>query len=594
MAASLPLHRLAPGQVDHFKPREGYAMRMRRKSMLAVLTLLLSVSAFMCACSGSGQGTNSSSPPSANNETPADPAPGGKTEAPKEQVFRFNLHSNPPTLDPGLAQDTVAHAVLNGLFEGLTRSSEGGEAVPGTAEKWEISPDGTKYTFHLRKDAKWSNGDPVTAEDFEFSWKRVLDPKTEPAPPYAYQLYYIKGAEAYNTGQNADPNSVAIKAVDANTLEVELEHSTPYFLSLLSFQTYFPVHSSVKDNPKWASEASTIISNGPFKISEWKQQSSLEMVKNEHYYGKDEIKFTKVQMSMVADSGSELNMYETDQIDYAGMPTGRVPNEQIPILKETKPDELEIKGIASSYYYLFNNMQEPFNNVNIRKALSMAIDRQLIADKVTLGGQLPAFGIVPPGIAGEKAEYRSEHKDDYFKEDIEEAKALLQKGLSELGLSAMPEITLAYNTDESHKKVAEAVADMWSKNLGIKVKIENQEWGVFLKNRTALNYQMARAGWSTDYNDPMSFIDLYMTGSGNNDIGYSNPEFDKLVRDAKQSLDNKERMELMAKAERLLIEQDQAILPLYYYTNVGLKKPNLKNVFIDYQGMINYSRGYFE
>lgn len=207
MAASLPLHRLAPGQVDHFKPREGYAMRMRRKSMLAVLTLLLSVSAFMCACSGSGQGTNSSSPPSANNETPADPAPGGKTEAPKEQVFRFNLHSNPPTLDPGLAQDTVAHAVLNGLFEGLTRSSEGGEAVPGTAEKWEISPDGTKYTFHLRKDAKWSNGDPVTAEDFEFSWKRVLDPKTEPAPPYAYQLYYIKGAEAYNTGQNADPNS---------------------------------------------------------------------------------------------------------------------------------------------------------------------------------------------------------------------------------------------------------------------------------------------------------------------------------------------------------------------------------------------------
>ncbi len=570
-------------------------MRMRRKSMLAVLTLLLAVSAFMSACGGSGQGTDSSSPPATNNEKSAEPAPGGgKTEAPKEQVFRFNLHSNPPTLDPGLSQDTVAHAVLNGLFEGLTRSSENGEAVPGTAEKWEISPDGTKYTFHLRKDAKWSNGDPVTAEDFEFSWKRVLDPKTEPAPPYAYQLYYIKGAEAYNTGQSTDPSSVAIKAVDANTLEVELEHSTPYFLSLLSFQTYLPVHSSVKDNPKWASEASTIVSNGPFKISEWKQQSSLEMVKNEHYYDKDDIKFTKVQMSMVADSGSELNMYETDQIDYAGMPTGRVPNEQIPILKETKPDELEIKGVASTYYYLFNNQQEPFNNVNIRKALSMAIDRQLIVDKVTLGGQLPAFGIVPPGITGLKGEFRNEHKDDFFTENIEEAKALLQKGLGELGLSAMPEFTLAYNNDENHKKVAEAVADMWSKNLGVKVKIENQEWGVFLKNRTALNYQMARSGWSSDYNDPMSFIDLYTTGSGNNDIGYSNPEFDKLVREAKQSLDNKERMELMAKAERMMIEQDQAILPLYYYTGVGLKKPYLKNVFIDYQGMINYSRGYFE
>ncbi|WGU95205.1 peptide ABC transporter substrate-binding protein [Paenibacillus dendritiformis] len=567
---------------------------MRRKSMLAVLTLLLAVSAFLSACGSSGQDTNSSSPPT-NNEKPAEPTPGGdKTEAPKEQVFRFNLHSNPPTLDPGLSQDTVAHAVLNGLFEGLTRSNENGEAIPGTAEKWEISPDGLKYTFHLRKDAKWSNGDPVTAQDFEFSWKRVLDPKTEPAPPYAYQLYYIKGAEAYNTGQSTDPSSVAIKAVDANTLEVELEHSTPYFLSLLSFQTYFPVHSSVKDNPKWASEASTIISNGPFKITEWKQQSSLEMVKNEHYYDKDEIKFTKVQMSMVADSGSELNMYETGQIDYAGMPTGRVPNEQIPILKETKPDELNIKGIATTYYYLFNNQQEPFNNVNIRKALSRAIDRQLIVDKVTLGGELPAFGIVPPGITGLKDGFRNEHKDDYFTENIEEAKALLQKGLGELGLSAMPEFTLAYNTDENHKKVAEAVADMWSKNLGVKVKIENQEWGVFLKNRTALNYQMARAGWTTDYNDPMSFIDLYMTGSGNNDIGYSNPEFDKLVREAKRALDNKERMELMAQAERMLIEQDQAIIPLYYYTSVGLKKPYLKNVFIDYQGMINYSRGYFE
>ncbi|KHF37439.1 Oligopeptide-binding protein OppA precursor [Paenibacillus sp. P1XP2] len=213
---------------------------------------------------------------------------------------------------------------------------------------------------------------------------------------------------------------------------------------------------------------------------------------------------------------------------------------------------------------------------------------------MTLGGQLPAFGIVPPGIAGENGEYRTEHKDDYFKENVEEAKALLQKGLSELGLSAMPEFTLAYNTDESHKKVAEAVADMWNKNLGIKAKIENQEWGVFLKNRTALNYQMARAGWITDYNDPMSFIDLYMTGSGNNDIGYSNPEYDKLVREAKQSLDNKERMELMVKAERILIEQDQAILPIYYYTNVALKKPNLKNVYVDYQGNIVYNRGYFE
>ncbi|MDR0266750.1 peptide ABC transporter substrate-binding protein [Paenibacillus sp.] len=565
---------------------------MKRKSMLALL-IIFAASALMGACGSKGQ-DNASSPPKASNEKAAEPTPGNKNDPPKEQVFRFNLHSNPPTLDPGVVQDNVGMAVLNGLYEGLTRSDENGKVLSGTAENWDVSPDGLKYIFHLHKDAKWSNGDPVTAADFEFEWKRVLNPKTEPAPPYAYQMYYIKGAEAYNTGKNTDPNSVAVKAVDANTLEVNLEHSTPYFLSLLSLPTYFPVHSSVKENPKWASNASTIISNGPFKINDWKPQSLLELVKNENYYAKDDIKFTKVQMTMVNDSGSELNMYETNQLDYAGLPTGRIPNEQIPILKQSKPDELEIKGIASTYYYLFNNKQKPFDNVNIRKALTMAIDRQLIVDKVTLGGQLPAFGIVSPGIAGVNGEFRSEHKDDYLKENVEEAKALLQKGLSEEGLSAMPEFTLIYNTDESHKKVAEAVADMWSRNLGIKMKIENQEWGVFLKNRTSLNYQVARSGWSTDYNDPMSFIDLYMTGSGNNDIGYSNPEYDKLVHEAKQSLDNKARMELMAKAERILIEQDQAILPLYYYTNVALKKPNLKNVYVDYQGNIFFSRGYYE
>jgi len=568
-------------------------MLQKRKAILALL-IIMAVSTIMSACGSNGKGTSSSAPPKTNNEKPADQSSGSKTETPKEQVFRFNLHSNPPTLDPGVVQDNVGFAVLTGLYEGLARSDENGKAIPGTAEKWDISSDGLKYTFHLRKDAKWSNGDPVTAADFEFAWKRVLDPKTEPVPPYAYQMYYIKGAEAFNTGENTDPNSVAVKAVDANTLEVELEHSTPYFLGLLSFSTYFPVHSSVKDNPKWASDASTIISNGPFKMGEWKQQSSLEIVKNENYYAKDEIKFTKVQMSMVDDAGSELSMYETDQLDFAGMPTGRIPNEQIPIMKQTKPDELDIKGIASTYYYLFNNKQKPFNNVNVRKALAMAIDRQLIVDKVTLGGQLPAYGIVAPGIAGENGEFRSEHKDDFFKENVEEAKTLLQKGLSEEGLSAMPEFTLIYNTDENHKKVAEAIVDMWNKNLGIKAKIENQEFGVFLKNRTALNYQMSRAGWQTDYNDPMSFLDLYMTGSGNNDIGYSNPEYDKLVNEAKQSLDNKQRMELMSKAERILIEQDQAIIPLYYYTNVALKKPNLKDVFIDYQGNIIFNRGYFE
>ncbi|MEW9106865.1 peptide ABC transporter substrate-binding protein, partial [Paenibacillus sp.] len=402
----------------------------------------------------------------------------------------------------------------------------------------------------------------------------------------------IKGAEEYNKKKSTDPNSVAVKALDEYTLEVELATPTAYFLSLLSFQSYFPVHTDDR-NSKWASEANTIISNGPFKISDWKHQNSLELVKNENYYAKDEIKFTKVQMTMVEDPATEVSMYETGALEIAGQPTGEIPVDQIAMLKESKPDELHIKGYASTYYYLFNNKQKPFDNVNIRKALAMAIDRKQIVEKVTLGGQTPAFGIVAKGIAGLNDEYRNETDDSvYFKEDAAEAKILLEKGLKESGLTEMPEFTLAHNTNEMHKKVAIAIANMWKNTLGIKVKVENQEWGVFLKNRTALNYQVARAGWTTDYNDPMSFIDLYMTGSGNNDIGYSNPEFDKLVKDAKASTDPKARMELMKQAEKKLIAEDMAIMPIFYYTSVQLQKPYVKNVFIDYQGQMNFTRGH--
>ncbi|WP_028544058.1 peptide ABC transporter substrate-binding protein [Paenibacillus taiwanensis] len=567
---------------------------MKKKSMLLVLTLLLAVSAFVSACGGSSTPAKEE----AKNEQKSNE---NKNEPAKEQVFRFNSISEPPSLDPGQAQDSTSFALLGAVFEGLTRSDENGKPLEGTAEKWEISPDGTKYTFHLRKDAKWSNGDPVTANDFEFAWKRVLDPDFQPAPPYAYQLYYIKNAEGYNKHKDAaytktkitDPNEVGVKALDANTLEVQLESPTAYFLSLLSFQTFFPVHQSVKSNPKWASDANSIISNGPFKVSKWVKQSSLELAKNDNYYAKDEVKFTKVQVSIVSEGSSELNMYETNVLDYSGMPTGEIPTEQIPVLQQTKKDELHIKGVASSYYYLFNNKQKPFSNKKIRRALSMAINRQLLIDKVTLSGELPAFGIVSPGIAGLNGEYRSEVKDNYFQENVEEAKKILQEGLQEEGLTTL-EFDLAYNTNDKHKKIAQAIADMWSKNLNVKVKIQNQEWAVFLKNRTNLNYQVARAGWSTDYNDPMSFLDLYMTGGGNNDIGFSNPKYDELLKKAKTSMDAKERMDLMAQAEKILIEDEQAILPIYYYTSVGLTKPNVKGVFIDYQGMIHFDRGYLE
>jgi ABC-type oligopeptide transport system, periplasmic component len=519
---------------------------------------------------------------------------GESTGTATSKVFRMNISTEPPTLDPAQSQDQVSFTVLNGLYEGLTRKDENGQNVPGIAEKWDISEDGKTYTFHLRKDAKWSNGDPVTAGDFEFAWKRALDPELKPEPAaYAYQLYYIVNAESYNTGGGATADQVGVKATDDHTLVVNLNSPTPYFLSLMSFQTFFPVHKSVKDNEAWAASASTIISNGPFKMGDWQKNTSIKIVPNENYYAKDEVKLAGVEFYEVADSATELSMYQTDQLDWAGKPTGEIPADQLESLKSSKADEFNQKGIASMYYYLFNTKEKPFNNEKIRKAFSMAISRKDITEKVTRAGELPAYGVVPPGIAGEKEEYRKEVPDTYFEENYEEAKKLLAEGMAEEGVTKLPAIKLTFNTSDNHKKIAEAVAEMWRKNLGVEVSIENQEWGVFLENRNKLNYQVARAGWGADYNDPMTYIDLFTSKSGNNNTGFASKEYDELVAKAYASSDAKERMSLMSQAEKLLIDT-RAIMPIYYYSDVFLEKKGFKGIFIDYKGDIDYTRGYYE
>ncbi|ANE47354.1 peptide-binding protein [Paenibacillus swuensis] len=547
---------------------------MKRKSLVLTLAFVLGMGTVLAGC-----GSN-------NN--------GGSSED-AAQVFRMNLRSEPPTLDLGQAQDNTSFTVLNAIYEGLTTKNEKAEVQPGVAKDWKISDDGLTYTMNIDENAKWSNGDAVKASDFEFAWKRILDPNLQPASPYAYQLYYLKNGEEYNTkkaGVTAD--QVGVKAQDDKTLVITLKAPTPYFLGLLSFFTYFPQHeASVSANPAFAAEAATIIGNGPFTLAEWKHNDSITLKKSDTYNRKDEIKLSEVKMAMVDDASTELSMYDTDELDYTGAPTGEIPSDQIPTLKETKKDELRIKGVATSYYYVFNTTAEPFDNVNIRKAFAMSINRQMITDKVTLGGQLPAFAFVPPGIKGEKDEFRKEQEGSLFKEDNAEAKTLLEKGMQEKGYTKLPEITLIHNTGAGHKKIAEAIANMWKTNLGVDVKIEAQEWGVFLKNRTNLNYQVARAGWGADYNDPMTFIDMFTAGSGNNDTGWKNAEFDKLVNEAKASSDEKVRMTAMAKAEKMITD-DMIIMPIYYYTSVGMLKPNFKNITIDYKGDINFSRGYIE
>ncbi|GIO65554.1 peptide ABC transporter substrate-binding protein [Paenibacillus sp. JTLBN-2024] len=551
---------------------------MRRKTLLTLLTMLLVVGTVLAGCGSKNAGGGSKE----------------NASAAKDQILHMNLSAEPPTFDPAQAQDSQAHTVLNMMYEGLVRLDENSKPVPGVAEKWDISSDGLKYVFHLRKDAKWSNGDPVTAKDFVFAWQRVLDPNTTPAPPYAYQLYYIKGAEEYNNKKMTDFSQVGVKATDDHTLEVTLKNPTPYFLGLTSFYTFYPVHQSVKDNPKWAADPKTMISNGPFTLTTWTTGQKIEVSKNANYWDNKDIKLNKITMSLSNSGATELSSYRSGQLDYAGMPNGEIPTDQMPAVKKQLQNELNLKPIGSVYYYQFNVTAKPFDNAKIRKAFAMAISRQEIVDKVTQSEEKPAFGFVPPGIAGEKEEFRTEHKDDYFTENMDEAKKLLQEGMKEEGYTTLPPVTLIYNSSEKHKKIALAVADMWKKNLGVTVQTENQEWGVFLKNRRSLNYQIARAGWSPDYNDPMTFFDLWTSKSGNNDIGFKNKEYDALVSDALASSDNAKRMDDFVKAEKLLIQDQQVLLPIYYYTNVALIKPNLKGVIIDYAGGVDFTRAYFE
>ena len=552
----------------------------KHKSLLLLMTLILAIGSVLAGCGSD----NKNDDQSANGDN-------GK---PKEQIFRMNLASEPPTLDPGQSQDNTSNTVISAVFEGLVTKGDDGESKPGVAEKWDISEDGLKYVFTLRKDAKWNNGDAVTAKDFEYAWKRVLDPGFTPAPPYAYQLYYIKNAEAYNLGKIKDANEVGVKATDDYTLEVTLENPTPYFLSLMSFQTYFPIHSSAKDNDKWSTKPETLIGNGPFKLSKMTKGQKIELVKNDQYWDEKSIKLEKVEMSIVNSSATELASYRNDELDYAGQPTGNIPTDQLNAVKKELPEELNIKGISSTYFYVFNTTQKPFDNVNIRKAFSMSIDRKAIAEKITMAGELPAFGFVPPGIKGVKEEYRTEVPDTYFQENLDEAKKLLEQGMKEEGYTTLPEVTLIHNSDDRHKKIALAVSDMWKKNLGVSVKVQNQEWGVFLKNRTNLDYQIARSGWSADYNDPMTYIDMWTSNGGNNDSGFKNAEYDKLVKEAYSSSDNAKRMEMMAQAEKILVQDNQVVMPLFYYSNVSLIKPWVKGLTLDYKGDLDFTHAYIE
>lgn len=504
----------------------------------------------------------------------------GGNAASGEQVLKLNNTEEPGSLHPQKAQGTHDSWIIEHVFEGLTKKAVDGTVVPGMAKKWEVSTDGLNYTFHLRDNIKWSNGDPVTAQDFEFAWKFGLNPNT--ASDYSYQLYYLKNGEKYNT---TDPKSVSaeelkkledevgVKATDDKTLQVTLVKPAPYFIELVSFYTYLPVNKKVQEaNPEWYNEASTFVSNGAFKLTEWKHKESITIVKNDNYYDKAKTKLKEIRFAMIADENTSWQMFQNDELDEVYP----LPQDVTAKLSAENNPEFIAGADLSTYFYRFNTTRKPFSNVKVRKALAMAIDRKSIVDNVAQGEQKPAFGMVPPGIPDIKGEYQA-NTGDLFKENVEEAKKLLAEGLKEEGMDKLS-FTLTYNTNEGHKKVAEAVQEMWRKNLGIDVKLENVEFQVKIDREHKLDYDMTRAGWVGDYIDPMTFLDMWTTESTQNDTGWKNPDYDKFIHEAQGSADNKVRMKAMHEAEKILID-NMPIMPIYYYTYPYAMKQHVKDVY---------------
>lgn len=540
-----------------------------KKSLFIVLALVLALSAVLVGCGGkkeengaqTGGNSGTSSTPAGNSDSVSSNVP---------QVLKLNNNSEPGYLQPGLARGTHDSWVLEHVMEGLTKKGVDGAVEPGIAASWDISEDGLTYTFHLR-DAKWSNGDAVTAHDFEYEWKWVLDPAN--ASEYAYQIAdYIKGAEAYNSGTGSI-DDVAIKALDEKTLEVTLAAPTGYFLDLLNFYTYYPVNQKVQEaNPDWYKEAATYVSNGAFKLAEWSHKESIVLKKNENYYNAEAIKLEEVQMAIVEEASTAWQMFQSDDLDLVYP----LPTDVIPVLAAQDAPEFVIGTELGTYYYNVNTTLKPFTNAKIRKALSMAIDREAIVEHVSQGGEIPATGLTPPGIPDVSGDYNA-NQGNLIEYNPEAAKALLAEGLAEEGLSKLS-FTLLYNVSEAHKKIAEAVQEMWKKHLDVDITLEVVEFQIKLDREVALDYQVSRAGWLGDYVDPMTFVDMFVTGGGNNNTGWGNAEYDRLVKEAKATADNDIRMPNMHKAEKLLMDE-MPIIPVYFYSKPYALNTKVKGIY---------------
>jgi oligopeptide transport system substrate-binding protein len=555
--------------------------------------------------------------------------------------FTFVNETEIKSLDPAIVTGQPEHRIIEALFEGLTRlDAKTLEPQPGVAESWDISPDKRIYTFHLRRNACWSNGQPVTAEDFVWSLRRFLDPQT--AAEYAYQAWYIKNARRYSSGSagispgdpvevelNEPPpgalpfargqvlygrllgvvgesnqrvfsveidgrpqrfhvgdvgaagirpckqvlldfHEVGIRAIDDYTLETTLEHPTPFWLGLTAYYALYAVNQTCVEthgSPAWT-YPENIVTNGPYRLQIRRIRDRIRLVRSDTYWDRGHVRLGVVDALAITSQVTMFDLYETGNVDWITDPPAIVLRE----LLHAKPhrNDLNPKPILSSYFYMLNTTRKPLDDVRVRRALALALDREEITRTATAAGEVPALGLVPPGMPHYEAAI-------FGAENVAEARRLLAEAGYPDG-HGFPKLEILYNTHEAHQTIAELVRKQWQHNLGINVDTRNEEWASYQSSIRQMQYTVARRGWVGDYVDPNTYLDMMVTGGENNSTGWSNPEYDRLIAAARAEVDETRRLEILHRAEQILMDE-VPIVPIYYYVSKNMVKPYVRGFY---------------
>lgn len=502
--------------------------------------------------------------------------------------MRVNVASEPTSMDPTLNTTVDGGMMLQHNFEGLMKFTNDGEGnaelVEGQAESYEKTDNGdgtVSYTFKLRPDAKWSDGKEVTANDFVYSWQRLVDPAT--AAEYNYMIDMVVNANEIMEGTETDLSKLGITAVSDQELKIDLTYDCPYFTQVCSFGVTMPLREDiVKDNDQWTQDPATYISNGPMQMSEWKHSSYIMMVPNAEYYDSEVVTLNSLKWILSDDATSVYASYRNGEVDFVEK---NFPSDEIPTL--LADGTMKVEPVIGTYFVCFNTEAAPFDDVRVRQAFSLVIDREYITENVSRAGETPAAAFVPDGVndaQGAEGESFREvggsyygMSDEEYQANCEEARSLLAEAGYPDG-AGLPTITYSYNTLDTHRVIAESLQEMWQKELGVNVSLSNEDWAVFIDNRHNGDFEIARHGWVADYNDPITFLDMWVTGGGNNDANYTNAEYDQLIADAKATTDPEKRMEALHAAENVLME-DAVVAPIYFYTNPYLMADNINGMF---------------